>query len=139
LEISLRLTSPAPSKNVFQVIYHLVRLDLGVILDNQIYNTPQMVNLTIMPGNDPNGWGSSSANYLRAATSNSTVMAQWRQRVAFFKNSNRVPVMDYLRPVPRLKSLGSAITSVFVSTFAMLSALWTIFSLGAGALARRTG
>ncbi|KAJ7311672.1 hypothetical protein DFH08DRAFT_822439 [Mycena albidolilacea] len=84
--------------------------------------------------------------------------------------------MHYLRPVPRLKPLGLAIRSVFVSTleslrrshmsdvmafgpangfwshlpakfahgpkamtlFAMLSALWTIYSLGTGALARRT-
>ncbi|KAJ7640359.1 hypothetical protein DFH06DRAFT_1215828, partial [Mycena polygramma] len=42
--------------------------------------------------------------------------------------------MPYLRPVPRLKPLGSAITSVFVSTFAMLSVAWTTFSVIAGAL-----
>ncbi|KAJ7754726.1 hypothetical protein B0H14DRAFT_2635393 [Mycena olivaceomarginata] len=125
-------------QNVFQMIYHLVRLDLGVIVDNQIYNSPQMFNLSIMPVNIPAYFGSSSANKSRAATSNPTLMAQWRQRVAFYQTSDRVPVMDYLRPVPRLKPLGSAITSVFVSTFAMLSALWTIFSLGAGVLARRT-
>ncbi|KAJ7803598.1 hypothetical protein B0H14DRAFT_2887287 [Mycena olivaceomarginata] len=126
-------------QNIFQAIYHLVRLDLGVILDNQIYNSPQMFNLSIMPVNLPAGFGlTSSANQSRAATSNSTLMAQWRQRLAFYQTSDRVPVMDYLRPVPRLKPLGSAITSVFVSMFAMLSALWTIFSLGAGALARRT-
>ncbi|KAJ7844862.1 hypothetical protein B0H14DRAFT_2584952 [Mycena olivaceomarginata] len=66
-------------------------------------------------------------------------MARWWQWIDFLQYSDRVPVMHYLRPVPRLKPLSSAITSVFVSTFAMLSALWTIFSLGAGALARRTG
>ncbi|KAJ7336893.1 hypothetical protein DFH08DRAFT_1082928 [Mycena albidolilacea] len=44
--------------------------------------------------------------------------------------------MEYLRPVPHLKPLGSAITSVFVSTFATLPAMWIIFSLVAGALAR---
>jgi hypothetical protein len=126
-------------QNIFRVIYHLVRLDLGVIIDNQIYNSPQTFNLSIMPVNLPAPFGSSFANDSRAATSNSTLMAQWRQRVAFFQTSDRVPVMDYLRPVPRLKPLGSAITSVFVSTFTMLSALWTIFSLGAGALARHTG
>ncbi|KAJ7861398.1 hypothetical protein B0H14DRAFT_2742135 [Mycena olivaceomarginata] len=125
-------------QNIFQAVYHLVRVDLGVILDNQIYNSPQMFNLSIMPVNLPAHFSSSFASTSRAATSNSTLMAQWRQRVAFFQTSDRVPVMDYLRPVPRLKPLGSAITSVFVSTFAMLSALWTIFSLGAGALARRT-
>ncbi|KAJ7323318.1 hypothetical protein DFH08DRAFT_350871 [Mycena albidolilacea] len=125
-------------QNVFQAIYHLVRLDLGVILDNQIYNSPQMFNLNIMPVTVPARYYSSFANTSRAATSDSTVMVQWRQRVAFYQNSDRVAIMEYLRPVPRLKPLGSAITSVFVSTFAMLSALWTIFSLGAGALARHT-
>ncbi|KAJ7846485.1 hypothetical protein B0H14DRAFT_3138766 [Mycena olivaceomarginata] len=126
-------------QNVFQGIYHLVHLDLGVIIDNQIYNSPDMFNLSIMPVTIPGLTFPSNANESRLVTSNSTLMAQWRQRVAFFKNSDRVPVMDYLRPVPQLKPLGSAITSVFVSTFAMLSALWTIFSLGAGALARLTG
>jgi hypothetical protein len=126
-------------QNIFQMIYHLVRLDLGVIVDNQIYNSPQMFNLSIMPVNLPARFGSSLANSSRAKTSDSTLMAQWRQRVVFYQTSDRVPVMDYLRPVPRLKPLGSAITSIFVSTFAMLSALWTIFSLGAGTLARRTG
>ncbi|KAJ7666932.1 hypothetical protein DFH06DRAFT_1185077 [Mycena polygramma] len=42
--------------------------------------------------------------------------------------------MPYLRPIPRLKPLGSAITSVFVSTFAMLSVAWTTFSVISGAL-----
>ncbi|KAJ7342802.1 hypothetical protein DFH08DRAFT_938173 [Mycena albidolilacea] len=126
-------------QNVFQGIYHLVHLDLGVIIDNQIYNSPDMFNLSIMPVTIPDLRFPSNANESRLVTSNSTLVAQWRQRVVFFKNSDRVPVMDYLRPVPHLKPLGSAITSVFVSTFAMLSALWTIFSLGAGALARRTG
>jgi hypothetical protein len=125
-------------QNVFQAIYHLVHLDLGVIIDNQIYNSPQMFNLSIMPVNLPAIFGSSCANMSRAMASNSTLMAQWRQRVVFYQTSDRVPVMDYLRLVPRLKPLGSAITSIFVSTFAMLSALWTVFSLGAGVLARRT-
>ncbi|KAJ6600251.1 hypothetical protein DFH09DRAFT_1070069 [Mycena vulgaris] len=43
--------------------------------------------------------------------------------------------MLYLRLVPHLKPLGSAITSIFVSTFAMLSVLWTIIGLIAGVLA----
>ncbi|KAJ7311661.1 hypothetical protein DFH08DRAFT_449121 [Mycena albidolilacea] len=123
-------------QNVFQAIYHLLRVDLGVILNNQIYNSPQMFSLSIMPVIIP-GYPSLT-NQARVTISNPTLMAQWRQRVAFFQTSDRVPIMDYLQPVPRLKPLGSAITSEFVSTFAMLSALWTIFSLGAGALARRT-
>ncbi|KAJ7655534.1 hypothetical protein B0H17DRAFT_1146371 [Mycena rosella] len=68
----------------------------------------------------------------RLATTNATLMAEWRDS---FNETDRVPVMPYLRSVPRLKPLGSAVTSVFVSTFAMLSVVWTIFSLIAGAVA----
>ncbi|KAJ7861416.1 hypothetical protein B0H14DRAFT_2742217 [Mycena olivaceomarginata] len=126
-------------QNLCQAIYHLVRLDLGVIVDNQIYNSPHMFSLSIMPVKLPASLNFPSfGNDSLVAISNFTLMTQWRQRVEFYQTSDRVPVMDYLRPVPRLKPLGSAITSVFVSTFAMLSVLWTIFSLGAGALARRT-
>jgi hypothetical protein len=42
--------------------------------------------------------------------------------------------MSYIRTVPRLKPLGAAITSVFVSTFAMVSVLWHVFSFIAAAL-----
>ncbi|KAJ7207559.1 hypothetical protein GGX14DRAFT_635518 [Mycena pura] len=132
----------AGCQNIFQALYHLVRLDLGVILENQIYNSPEIYNHTIqsydlradMYGdyNHPSIWGDPG---LRGLTSNATFMAAWQKQVDFFKTSDRVPVLQYLRSTPRIKPLGSAITSVFVSTFAMLSALWTIFSIVAGALA----
>jgi hypothetical protein len=70
---------------------------------------------------------------MRAATSNDTMMAQWRNSILAMTDTDRVPVFEYLRPVPRLKPLGSAITSVFVSTFAMVSTVWTIFSFVARA------
>jgi len=114
-------------QNVFQAVYHLVRLDLGVILENQIYNSPEIFNRTIQSYNASNAW--------RLPALNTTMMATWQKEVDFFKSSDRVPVLQYLRSTPRVKPLGSAITSVFVSTFAMLSALWTIFSIVAGALA----
>ncbi|KAJ7311631.1 hypothetical protein DFH08DRAFT_822404 [Mycena albidolilacea] len=71
-------------QNIFQTTYHLVRLDLGVIIDNQIYNSPQMFNLRIMPLDLPY----SSLNESRITTSNSTLMAQWRHRVAFYQNES---------------------------------------------------
>ncbi|KAF7336508.1 hypothetical protein MSAN_02305500 [Mycena sanguinolenta] len=121
--------------NLIQTFYHLVRLDLGVILPNQIYNSPEMFRRTIMPveiANFP-----TLTNRARNLTSNATLMAQWQQEVKLFQNNTRVPPLEYLRSAPRLKPLGSAITSVFVSTFAMLSVMWTVFSLVAGALARK--
>ncbi|KAJ6484819.1 hypothetical protein C8R45DRAFT_1075197 [Mycena sanguinolenta] len=120
--------------NIFQAVYHLVRLDLGVILENQIYNSPEMFNRTIMPV-DTGGWD--IGNRTRDSTSNTTYMAQWQKEVEFFENNTRVPLLEYVRSVPRLKPPGSAVTSVFVSTFAMLSVMWTVFSLVAAALARK--
>ncbi|KAJ6459343.1 hypothetical protein C8R45DRAFT_942366 [Mycena sanguinolenta] len=78
----------------------------------------------------------SSARYVRDGTSNAILIAQWQNEVEFFENNTRVPSLEYLRTVPRLKPMGSAVTSVFVSTFAMLSVTLTVFSLLAGARAR---
>ncbi|KAJ7455520.1 hypothetical protein FB451DRAFT_1564935 [Mycena latifolia] len=130
-------------QNTLQSLYHLVRLELGLIFENQIYAFPEMYNRSISTafippalfGGQVQPVDYSAANDSRRSTSNSTVMAQWQESLRIFNDSNRVPVMPYLRPTPRLKPLGSAITSVFVSTFAMLSVLWTIFSIIAGAVA----
>ncbi|KAJ6491048.1 hypothetical protein C8R45DRAFT_196033 [Mycena sanguinolenta] len=46
----------------------------------------------------------------------------------------RVPALQYFRHAARLKPLSSAVTSVFISTFAMFSVMWTVFLLVAGAL-----
>ncbi|KAJ7854502.1 hypothetical protein B0H14DRAFT_3865464 [Mycena olivaceomarginata] len=35
-------------QNLVESFYHLVRMDLGVIIDNQIYNSPEMYNQTII-------------------------------------------------------------------------------------------
>ncbi|KAJ7272380.1 hypothetical protein C8J57DRAFT_1318657 [Mycena rebaudengoi] len=128
-------------QNAFQSIYHLVRRDLGLILENQIYASPEMYNLSILNVHLPRAPAPinpnfPAANRSRRSTSNATLMSEWRNSVCAFTEGDRVPIMPYLRPVPQLKPLGSAITSVFVSTFAMLSTLWTIFNLIAGAFAR---
>ncbi|KAF7326976.1 hypothetical protein MSAN_02493300 [Mycena sanguinolenta] len=93
-----------------------------------------MFNRTIEPFDKRFDTGT---NHIRNSTSNTTLMAQWQQEVEFFQNSTRVPLLEYLQSIPRLKPLGSAVTSVFVSTFAMLSVMWTVFSLVPGALARK--
>ncbi|KAF7340517.1 hypothetical protein MSAN_02123200 [Mycena sanguinolenta] len=124
--------------NLVQTLHHLVRVDLGVIVENQIYNSPKMYNRTILKVVAPPDadFTDEFANTSKDSTSNVTLMAQWQQNVEFFQTNVRVPPLEYLRPVPRLKLMGSAVTSVFVSTFAMLSVMWTVFSLVAGALAR---
>jgi hypothetical protein len=122
-------------QNVFQSLYHLVRMEIGVIHENQIYAFPDMYNRSISDVDPPFPYPDFQvyANQSRVSTSNATIMSEWQQNVRAFNESEHIPVMFYLRPVPRLKALGSAITSVFVSTFAMLFALWTIFTLVAGA------
>ncbi|KAJ7858469.1 hypothetical protein B0H14DRAFT_2577686 [Mycena olivaceomarginata] len=100
-------------ENLIQTVYHLARLDLGVILPNQIYASPEVFNRAIVR----HPWISDP--------SDPSTMASWQEQVDFFKHSDRVPVMEYLRPVPHLKPLGSAITI-----------MWTIFSFIAGALTR---
>ncbi|KAJ7162410.1 hypothetical protein C8R46DRAFT_1104520 [Mycena filopes] len=121
-----------PIQNMFQSLYHLARMQLGVIVPNQIFSSPAMFNESILPSDDTDG-----AEMSRAFAFNATTMAEWAGIVQTFNATDRVPVINYLRPIPRLKPLGSAMTSVFVSTFAMVSVLWTIFSLVAGALAAR--
>ncbi|KAJ7643054.1 hypothetical protein DFH06DRAFT_1333845 [Mycena polygramma] len=118
-----------PLQNLCQAYYHLVRRDLGVVLKNNIYLSPEMFNNSITgpTATDPQTILRYAGVY-RAQTSNETVMAQWRETFAVFNETDRVPVLEYLRPVPRLKPMGSAITSVFVATFAMVSTVWTIFS-----------
>ncbi|KAK6969240.1 hypothetical protein R3P38DRAFT_3337146 [Favolaschia claudopus] len=81
--------------NDLSIIYHVVRRDLGVIYNNQIFGSADMFNQSIVPVDIPD-------------------------------NTDRVPVLEYLRPVPRRKALGSAIVSVFVATFTMLSAIGMI-------------
>ncbi|KAJ7453794.1 hypothetical protein FB451DRAFT_1280794 [Mycena latifolia] len=125
-------------QNVFQSLYHIVRMELEVILDNQIYTSPTMYSRSIsevyVPGaaNQP-----STTNYSRhgISTDGMTVALAWPQYVQLFNESARIPVMLYLRSIPRLKPLGSAITSVFVSTFAMLSVLWMTFNVIAAVVA----
>ncbi|KAJ7893936.1 hypothetical protein B0H14DRAFT_2684267 [Mycena olivaceomarginata] len=74
-------------------------------------------------------FGAAYANTSRQDSSNLTTLWTAEQRDVV-----RVPVMSYIRTVPRLKPLGAAITSVFVSTFAMVSVLWHAFSFIAAAL-----
>ncbi|KAK7062339.1 hypothetical protein R3P38DRAFT_3303287 [Favolaschia claudopus] len=134
----------SPMHNLFQIVYHFVRLDLGVILTNQIFGSPQMFNKSILPiqvprflmGADGTPFGTiseSAANSALSATTNTTTMQALHNLVHSMQNTDRVPVLEYLRPISRLKPLGSAITSVFVATFAMVSSVWAIFNIVAKA------
>ncbi|KAJ7643123.1 hypothetical protein DFH06DRAFT_1477321 [Mycena polygramma] len=137
----------APFLNLFQIFYHLVRRDLGTVVGNQIWTSAEMFNQSITPqpipqeiiGDIGTPFGkisSPAADTYRAAFSNGTFLAQLQNSSRAFDGLDHVPVLEYLRPVPRPKPLGSAITSVFVATFAMVSTVWTIFCIVATAFVR---
>ncbi|KAK6984862.1 hypothetical protein R3P38DRAFT_340512 [Favolaschia claudopus] len=136
----LQLTMSSIVQNIYQTLFHTLRLELGFIVSNQIFAAPQVLNLSIAPVSTPSAFtipfSFDTSTNARASTTNQTVLTQWKDMVHYFNTTDRVPVMEYSRTVPRLKPLGSAITSVFVATFAMLSSIWTIFSLVAGTLAK---
>ncbi|KAK6981553.1 hypothetical protein R3P38DRAFT_3460059 [Favolaschia claudopus] len=120
--------------NVLQSRLHLIRLELGVIHPNLIYASAEMYNQSILPSTPEAQFP--SINESRAAMADEAFFGRMQETVRFYNTTDRVPIMEYSRTVPRLKPLGSAITSVFVSTFAMLSTIWTVFSLVAGVLAK---
>ncbi|KAJ6554628.1 hypothetical protein B0H19DRAFT_1071992 [Mycena capillaripes] len=113
-------------ENFFQSLYHIVRFELGLVFDNQIYLFPEMYNRSISLVHDPN-------TVFRSSMSKADFTARWLYMMRSYTQTDRVPILPYLRPVPRLKPRASALTSVFVSTFAMLSVLWTIFNIIVGA------
>ncbi|KAJ7655538.1 hypothetical protein B0H17DRAFT_1146374 [Mycena rosella] len=62
-------------KNTFQSLYHLVRMELGVILENQIYASPEMYNNSISDVSVDSAlehYPPTSANTSRLATTNAT-------------------------------------------------------------------
>ncbi|KAJ6484781.1 hypothetical protein C8R45DRAFT_931226 [Mycena sanguinolenta] len=101
-------------------------------------NPPEfvVVEAEALFGPDPDVGGFQASSAREDFTSNATLKVQWQNDLEFYQISERVPRLEYFRSVQRLKALGSAVTSVFVSTFAMLSVMWTVFSLVAGTLAQ---
>ncbi|KAF9019482.1 hypothetical protein BDZ89DRAFT_1072975, partial [Hymenopellis radicata] len=76
-------------------------------------------------GTSASAWG---ANELRANRSAGT----WTPWDMEHDESIKTPKIFYSRWTYRQKSLGSAITNVFVATFTMLAAIWKIFCFIAG-------
>ena len=97
-------------------LYHAIRLDLGIILPNQIYNNSIRFNNSIV--NFDSGTGTRAA---RAAGRPNVDLSQPVYSV-------HVPDILYLTPLFTLKPMPQAIAAVFVATFSMLSAVWAIFN-----------
>lgn len=120
--------------NLFQVLYHTIRLDLGISQPNQIYMSADMYNRSISTVYIPGLFSEDYETPYGAAFANTSRSNPIPPLTAEQQDVIRVPTMSYIRTVPRLKPLGAAITSVFVSTFAMVSVLWHAFSFIAAAL-----
>ncbi|KAF9008573.1 hypothetical protein BDZ89DRAFT_1048151 [Hymenopellis radicata] len=114
-------------ENVFQGVYHYIRRDLGIHSPNQIWASRAMFNKTIQAISTTEhpslSW---QANELR---SNYSAWTPWDME---HDECVKTPQIFYSRWTYRRKSLGSAITNVFVATFTMLAAIWKLFSFIAG-------
>ena len=110
----------ARNYNVLKALYHGIRLDIGVIRPNQIYNSPTQFNASIGELIDgiPNGY-ETSANMLRAQRD-----AVGNINLSRPPYNQRVPKVLYLTSGFTRKPLGQAIAAVFVATFSMMTALW---------------
>ncbi|KAJ6599247.1 hypothetical protein DFH09DRAFT_1130531 [Mycena vulgaris] len=120
---------PAPAAalaNAFTATYHILRLDLGVIRPNQIYTSVAKLNASL---DDP-------ARYPNQLWHSDCSGTTCYQPLPAVPTSFRTVVMSYVKPVFKRKPLASAVVSVFVSTFAMVSALWAIFNLVARVFVR---
>jgi hypothetical protein len=109
--------------NTLKAIYQGIRLDLGVIRRNQIFNSSAQFNASIVDFTLPDGSASAAgrARVARGAFSNFDLSNT--------TYSAHVPDVLYLTPVLKLKPMAQAITAVFVSTHSMLLAIWGAFSL----------
>jgi hypothetical protein len=119
--------------NILKAVYHGVRLDIGVIRPNQIYNSPTRFNASISelsPASISADWSIvTRANELRAERD--AVGSVDLSRPPY---NQRAPKVLYLTSVLTPKPLGQAIAAVFVATFSMITALWHIVNFIASSL-----
>ncbi|KAF9013718.1 hypothetical protein BDZ89DRAFT_1076902 [Hymenopellis radicata] len=121
-------------ENLFQAVYHSIRRDLGIHSPNQIWASPAMFNRTIqaLPGSFLSEYSSTACFRANTSSSSQPGTGTWIPWDMEHDTVARTPQIFYLHWTYRLKSLGSAITSVFVATFTMLAAIWKIFTFIAG-------
>ena len=105
-------------------MYHAVRLDLGVIRPNQIYNSSARFNASItnltFPSNPDIPSFASSTLATRAKIDNVDLSNT--------TYSVHVPNILYYTSVFKIRPMPQAIAAVFVSTFSMLLASWHAFN-----------
>ncbi|KAF8237978.1 hypothetical protein L208DRAFT_1457060 [Tricholoma matsutake] len=116
---------PALNYNVLKAVYHGIRLDIGVIRPNQIYNSPTRFNASI----SKLVYSDALANVLR--TQRDAVGNVNLSRPPY---NQRVPEVLYLQSVFTPKPLGQAITAVFVATVSMITVLWHVANFIASSL-----
>ena len=105
-------------------MYHAVRLDLGVIRPNQIYNSSARFNASITNLIFPASFNITSFTSSTFAT---------RAKIGNVDLSNttynvHVPNILYYTPAFKIRPMPQAIAAVFVSTFSMMLASWHAFN-----------
>lgn len=118
--------------NTLHSFYHLLRLDLGVMM-NQIFTSSEVFNKTIMT-RPVQEWIDSNSSFPLDMLSfwATPTLSPIPQDIQDASLNATVPKAIYLQPRFRPKPLPSAITSVFVATITMVAAIWKVFSIVAG-------
>ncbi|KAF8876625.1 hypothetical protein CPB85DRAFT_528627 [Mucidula mucida] len=112
-------------RNAMRATFHIARLDFGIVRGNQIYQSSAFFDENM-------------EDYSKTWPSDLIENIFWAALCSpcdvwpTVPSAARTVVLSYLRPVFQLKPIGSAIVSVFVATFAMVSALWKVFTFVAG-------
>ncbi|KAK0237679.1 hypothetical protein EDD85DRAFT_951857 [Armillaria nabsnona] len=138
-------------QNALQAVYSAIRLDLGISPPNQIFASSIMFNKSISSvslfelwtnGTDPPRCAVMDPDFPEETgvvyvvnDSYANCIRRARSEIPFWNyelGGSRVPAVPYLRPVFRRKPMLSAVSSVFVATFAMVSAAWSLFNFIAG-------
>ena len=115
---------PTRTFNFLRAIYHGIRLDLGIIRPNQIFNSPTRFNASIH--RLLHTYSAVNVRSRRDAVGNVDLSTP--------PANQRVPKILYLTSVFTPKRLGQAIAAVFVATFSMITALWHIVNFIASSL-----
>ncbi|KIY71225.1 hypothetical protein CYLTODRAFT_419078 [Cylindrobasidium torrendii FP15055 ss-10] len=120
--------------NVIQVLYHSVRLNLGIVTPDNILGSKELFLQAIQFDEDDNQfWTQQIIDHINGKSIASKLDFQISEEnlAKSYAIEHTIP-FPYLKNVWHPKPIGSAIISVYASTFTIIALLWTVFHLIAG-------